>query len=238
MMRAMRPDDFPFQPGQPAALKAIEWAFVMAALAAATALLMMPPPGLRDGWGRFVPALLFPAMPLLALRAVAGPQWTALFRRLRWRDLGIAAGVVVLNLVVTVLVALAVEQLYGANANPVFDLLRRAGTSQVLEFFIQSIPQLLGEELLTVLPFLALLAVFRTRGPKAVIAAWVLSALPFALVHLPTYGGNLAQCLLVIGSARLVLMLAYLATRNVWVSTLAHIANDWLLFGAMLVLPE
>ncbi|MDZ7936908.1 MAG: CPBP family intramembrane glutamic endopeptidase, partial [Rhodoferax sp.] len=42
---------------------------------------------------------------------------------------------------------------------------------------------------------------------------------------------NWAQCLLIIGSARLVLSLAYLKTRNLWVSTLAHIINDWVLFG-------
>lgn len=38
------------------------------------------------------------------------------------------------------------------------------------------------------------------------------------------------QCFLVIGSARLVLTLAYVVSRNLWVSAAAHIANDWSLF--------
>lgn len=63
------------------------------------------------------------------------------------------------------------------------------------------------------------------------MVAWLASAVPFALVHLPTYNWNWVQCLVVIGGARLVLSLAYLATRNLWVSTGAHVLNDWVLFG-------
>lgn len=49
--------------------------------------------------------------------------------------------------------------------------------------------------------------------------------LPFALAPLPTYQWNLAQCRLVIGSARLVLSLACLLSKNVVVSTLARVLN-------------
>ncbi len=52
----------------------------------------------------------------------------------------------------------------------------------------------------------------------------------FALAHLPAYGWNLSHCLIVIGSARLVLTLAYMTTKNVWVSTGTHVLNDWALF--------
>lgn len=53
----------------------------------------------------------------------------------------------------------------------------------------------------------------------------------FGLVHLPTYNWNLMQCLVVIGSARLVLTWAYVWTKNIWVSTGAHILNDWALIA-------
>ena len=39
------------------------------------------------------------------------------------------------------------------------------------------------------------------------------------------------QCLVVIGSARLVLTWAYVWTKNIWVSTGAHILNDWALIA-------
>lgn len=43
------------------------------------------------------------------------------------------------------------------------------------------------------------------------------------------------QCLLLIGTARLILTLPYLITRNLWVSTGAHIINDWIIFGMSLM---
>jgi len=76
----------------------------------------------------------------------------------------------------------------------------------------------------------------KLRKRTAVVLAWLLSAIPFALAHLPTYQWDLVQCLAIIGSARLVLSLAYLFSRNLWVSTGAHVLNDWTLFGISLML--
>jgi membrane protease YdiL (CAAX protease family) len=44
------------------------------------------------------------------------------------------------------------------------------------------------------------------------------------------------QCFLVIGTARLVLLTGYIVTKNIWVSTGAHIINDWLTFTVIVVL--
>jgi membrane protease YdiL (CAAX protease family) len=68
------------------------------------------------------------------------------------------------------------------------------------------------------------------------LVAWLLSAVVFGLLHLPTYDWNLVQCLVVIGSARLVLTWAYVWTKNIWVSTGAHIINDWTLMSATIFL--
>ena len=90
--------------------------------------------------------------------------------------------------------------------------------------------QLLGEELVTILPFLVFLAVLHRRGiarAPAIGIAWVASALLFGALHLPTYEWHFGQALLVIGSARLVLTGVYVLTRNVWASTIAHVINDW-----------
>jgi membrane protease YdiL (CAAX protease family) len=40
---------------------------------------------------------------------------------------------------------------------------------------------------------------------------------------------------LVIGVARMVLTLPWIMTKNIWVSTGAHIINDWSLFGLALL---
>lgn len=235
-LRASR--DFPFYNGQPVALGARAWGLVLLAVAVGFASLYLPVPA---GPWRIVPAVLFPLIPLCALRVVAGPgAWSALFRWASARDIALAVGIAVLNIAVTFAVAAVFTTWFGASANPANAALGQASTADRVLFFAASVPQLLGEELLTILPFLALLSwlggsVGLSRR-WAVLSAWLLSALPFALVHLPTYQWNLLQCLLVIGSARLVLSLAYLRSGNVVVSALAHVINDWVLLGGVLVL--
>ena len=90
------------------------------------------------------------------------------------------------------------------------------------------------------LPMLALMTLFHSgmglHRKSAIVLAWLLSALLFGALHLPTYGWNLIQCFAVIGSARLVLSLAYLWTKNLWASAGAHLLNDWALFGLALLL--
>ena len=90
--------------------------------------------------------------------------------------------------------------------------------------------QLLGEELVTILPLLATVALLHRVGMPArwaIAVAWVATALLFGALHLPTYQWHVGQALLVIGTARLVLTAVFLCTRNLWASTIAHIANDW-----------
>ena len=57
-----------------------------------------------------------------------------------------------------------------------------------------------------------------------VLLAWLLSAIPFALLHLPTYQWDWVQCLAIIGTARLVLSLGYLLTRIMLVMVVAVLA--------------
>ncbi len=144
-------------------------------------------------------------------------------------------GIALLNLVVTVALGLLTTRFFGVSANPVFDVLAHESTADRWLFALRTLPQLLGEEVLTMLPFLALMTLFTTRAGwsrrAAIVAAWWISALIFGMAHLPTYQWNWVQCVVVIGSARLVLSLAYLWTRNLWVSTLAHVLNDWTLFS-------
>ena len=95
--------------------------------------------------------------------------------------------------------------------------------------------ELVGGVDISSLRFLKILWYFHSRvglsRNASVLAAWLLSAIAFGLLHLPTYDWNFVQCLVVIGSARLVLTWAYVATKNIWVSTGAHIINDWTLIG-------
>lgn len=232
--------DFPFYAGKPVGLSGPQWLVVLASIALAFWLLVAPWTRPPHPWDMWLPALLFCSVPLVALALVAGGRWKALFHRVRGRDVLLMVGIAALNLVVTMLVGAVVTGLHHGSANPVFQSLGNADTVTRVMAFAAMVPQLLGEELLTILPFLALLWALHTRlrmkRRTALLLAWVLSAIPFALLHLPTYHWDLMQCLVIIGTARLVLSLAYLFSRNLWVSTGAHVLNDWALFGAGLLL--
>lgn len=231
-------DDFPFYDGQPVTLSGGQWLLVLAAVALGFACLTVRVPVLTGEVGGLIRAVLFPAIPLLALRMVAGPHWRSLFRRVRGADVAWMLAFALLNLVVTMIVGLVVMKVFGAEANAAIHGLTEMDASGQQWFFVRSLPQLFGEEVLTMLPFLAVLHVAHDRlglsRLQALLVAWLLSAMLFGLVHLPSYNWNLLQCLVVIGSARLVLSLAYIKTKNIWVSTGAHIINDWVIFGIVL----
>lgn len=231
--------DFPFYGGAPVPLSGGQWLFVLAAVVVAFLVLTLPIPWPEGPIGAWIPALLFPLLPLAALARVAPGHWKALFGPVGGRELRLMLGFALLNIAVSLCVGLTVRALAEVSSNPAAAELESLDAAGRLTFLARTVPQLLGEELLTVLPFLALLQVLPRwlgvgrRG--AVIGAWLISALIFGLAHLPTYDWNLVQCVVVIGSARLVLTLPWILTKNLWVSTGAHILNDWLLFSAALL---
>lgn len=232
-------DDFPFYNGQPTALGGGQWAMVMLGVALGFGALIAPIPWFTDPVGQFVPAILFFAIPLAALASVAPRHWTAIFRKVTARSVTWMVLFALLNIVVTIAVGAVVMNFHGAHSNPVFGAMGAMDAGGIALFFLKTVPQLFGEELVTILPMLALMAFFHRRlglsRHAAIAIAWVLSALLFGALHLPTYGWDFVQCFVVIGGARLVLSLAYLKTRNIWVSAGAHIINDWVLFGAGLL---
>jgi membrane protease YdiL (CAAX protease family) len=60
-----------------------------------------------------------------------------------------------------------------------------------------------------------------------VLIALAGSSLLFRAAHLPTYDWHWGQAFGIIGTARVVLTLAYIWTKNLWVSAGAHVINDW-----------
>jgi membrane protease YdiL (CAAX protease family) len=148
-------------------------------------------------------------------------------------------GFALLNIVVSFSVGAIVRAFADVTPNAATAQLAGMDTAGRIAFFAKTLPQLFGEEVVTILPFLALLTLLSSRfgvGRKAaVVGAWLISSLLFGLIHLPTYDWNWVQCIVVIGTARLVLSLAWILTKNIWVSTGAHILNDWLLFTLSLV---
>jgi membrane protease YdiL (CAAX protease family) len=229
--------DFPFYNGKPVGFSVWQWIVLWASVAVGFAALVLIPQ--HNNVQAFIPRVLFVAIPLGTLAYIAKDKWKALYHKPTRADYKTMVGFFILNLAVTFLIAGIVKALFGANANPVGDALKNAGVLEYTAFYVGTGIQLMGEELFTMLPFLAIMYFLYSKGKvsrkNAILGAWILTAIWFGAAHLPTYGWNVAQALLVIGGARIILTLAYIRTKNLWVSYGAHLLNDWVIFTAVAV---
>lgn len=229
--------DFPYYDGEPVEISPVGWLIALVFTAAGFAALIGLPhlwPGRLAGWAGIA---LFVLLPLLGLRLAAGSCWSAIFHRPIPRDIWIGLAFAPLTLLVSGSVAIAMAQVSSAVANPVMMLLPQMKGADMATFIAGTAPQLLGEELVTVAPLLAFLALFHRLGwarRPAVAAAWIGSALIFGALHLPTYQWHYGQALIIIGAARLALSVPYLITKNLWSSFIAHLTHDWSLFAIVL----
>lgn len=224
--------DLPFYNGRPVEISGPQWLLVLGAtIIAYGALVVLPLPTAPLN---FIPAILFVAIPLGALALVAGRDWTALFRRYGIKQFGLSLGFGVLTVIVSGVAGFLLSLALPMTPNPAVASLSGIGLAELVLFLARTFIQLVGEELTTILPLLAVLWLcvsrFGLSRRAGIVVAVIVSTLWFSALHLPTYNWNIVQCLGIIGTARIVLTLSYLVTRNLWVSAGAHIINDWALF--------
>jgi len=226
--------DFPYYRENPDGFSLTAWFVVLASVAVSFLALMKTQPVFHSGLSGFIPPLLFVLIPLGALAAVGGlGAPLALFRPLRGKDIGIILLFFILNAIITVAVGTLITGIFHTTANPAGNLLASASGADKLLFFGWTGVQLLGEEIFTVLIFLGAMALLG-RSMSRKVALWVaalVAAIIFAMVHLPTYQWNVGQALVGLVPIRLVLLLPYIITRNIWTSTGVHVLNDWTIFG-------
>ncbi|KQT54806.1 hypothetical protein ASG43_04420 [Aureimonas sp. Leaf454] len=232
---ASRATDLPFCDGVPVRLAGRDWIVVLAATLAAFGILSLSPAGMLSGALSILPAILFTGLPLAALAFVSGGHAGALFKPYGLRAFGQSVLFAFATITASLAVASVVQTFAPLQPNAVADVLATIGTFDLVVFLVRTFIQLIGEELTTVLPLLAVVWMCRARfgfGHRASLVAGVaVSTTWFAALHLPTYGWNVLQCFAVIGTARLVLTWAYLRTRNLWVCAGAHIINDGSIFA-------
>ena len=221
--------DFPYYNGLPIEVSTVKWIIVWLAVAAGFAVLTFYPAA--NNVESILPRILFLAIPLAVLALVAGRAWSAIFRRVRLVDVGNMFFFALLNIVLTFAIGGLVSLFFPVSANDAIAGAGSGGVVDTIALYVGSGIQLIGEEVFVVLPFLALMYfLFAKAGlsrKTAIILAWIISAIWFGAAHLPTYDWNWVQAIVVIGSARIALTLAFIRTKNLWVSAGAHIINDW-----------
>lgn len=231
--------DFPYYRGEPVTLSGAGWAMALGGCVLGFLALILIPRGEAGQALGLVGPLLFVGLPLVGLALAAGRGWTALFPRPTGRDLLLGLVFMPLALLASGIVAFFYSKAGAAHANPATEIVVQLPVAQRAIFLAGTAPQLLGEELVTILPFLAILTLCHRRlglpRGAAIAIAWIVSAMIFGALHLSTYGWNIVQVLLLIGVARLVLTIPYLLTRSVWASFTAHICLDWSIFAFVLL---
>lgn len=229
----------PFVSGLPSPITGSGWLLVLAAVVAAFAALTAPFAGSLSGPFAIIPATVFAGLPLFALAYVSRGQWRVLFRRYSLKAFGISILFAVFTVVASFCAGWLLSLVAPMKSNPVNGFLATMSAGDLVFFLIRTFIQLIGEEVVTILPLLAVVWMFANRFAwsfAASLAAGVfISTAWFSAMHLPTYDWNLVQTFGVIGVSRLVLTASYLYTRNLWVSAGAHIMNDWTLFALSFV---
>jgi membrane protease YdiL (CAAX protease family) len=221
--------DFPYYNGQPVEIGPSGWLAIVASVVISFLLLILLP--FPNFPLNLIPAMLFTGFPILTLAWVSGGRHTALFRKVGIKGIGLAIGFGVLTMVASGLVGFILLQFIDMTVNPTAGVVAGIEGIDLVGFLLRTAIQLVGEELMTILPLLAVLWLcvrkFGLARRVGLAVSVVVSTAWFAAVHLPTYDWNLIQCFGGIGAARLVLTAAFLLTRNLWVSAGAHIVNDW-----------
>lgn len=230
--------DFPFHDSSPVAISAQRWVLVV--LSCAIGFAVLSTIAFDDERADLVPRILFFAIPAAVFVWASQGRWRALFKPVKASDVGAMVIFWLLNMAVSALAAALVSggDFNHLSANTATGDLSEAGAGQIAAFYVGTGVQLMGEEIFTILPFLAVLWFLSSRGMSrktSILIAWIATAVWFGAAHLPTYDWNVLQAILVIGSARLVLTLAYIRTKNLWVSIGAHVLNDWAIFTLALV---
>lgn len=230
--------DFPFYNGKPITVETWKWAVAwLGTFLGFLALSFYPA---SNNVESVVPRILFAAIPLVIFAYLTKPYCKTIFSKPRRKDYGYMVLFALLNMVLTpVLASLVLVLGFSTAGNAAGDGLVGASAGELAAFYFGTGIQLLGEELLVIIPFLATLSTlhlkFGVSRKKAILWAWLISALWFGAIHFPTYQWNVIQALVVIGGARIALTLAFIRTKNIWVSAGAHIINDWVLFTAVML---
>lgn len=229
--------DFPYYNGRPVEIPTWRWLLIIVGCVAGFVALTTIPAA--NNVESLLSRSLFTVIMLAVFILLTGRYWSAIFKKPTGADWLAMLVYGILTMVVSFILGAAVRVIFGATGNTAADGLASGGAPELVAFYVGTAIQLLGEELFSVLPFLAVLYFLYSKArlsrKSSIVIAWLVVAVWFGAAHLPTYGWNVAQALLVIGGARLVLTLAFIRTKNIWVSTGAHIINDWVGFTFVLV---
>ncbi|KTD85820.1 CPBP family intramembrane glutamic endopeptidase [Paenibacillus etheri] len=236
MTKVKQTVDYPLYNGQPYFMPIGKWVVILASIVLGVLPMLVDIPFMSLDVQSKIGPFLFTLLPLIGLVWATKGKLGILFKKPKVSHVLYGILFFIINLIVTMAVGMLLKSL-GA---PLTDnaVLGHGNTLSIGEklwtMFVSGF-QLIGEELFTILPFLAIMQLcfmgMKMSRKASVLIALIVTAIIFGALHLPTYHFNFTQAILGIGIARVVLTLAYMKTKNIWTSIIAHILNDWAIFG-------
>lgn len=231
--------DFPFYNNQPRKISTAQWGIILAIFFIGFLLSSFWVPNINKNNVLLVLALIS-SMKLIfgvgGLAIFAGKDTFTLFKKIRAKDYFYLFLLLIVDLIYA-FASSGIVGLFTKTASNPAGVSHTEGSEALAHFLlnmISNIPNLLGEEFMALLPFLAILYFFYQRvgwsRNKSIAIALLLSSLIFGLLHLPTYQWNWAQVIFVVGLGRVMGTAAYIRTKSIWGSFLIHYLFDTLTF--------
>lgn len=230
-------EDFPFYDNRPQVVTGRQWLLILLfPFIGFLILTKVYVPFFSLYINELLSGIILLAFSLFGLRLAVKQDWKLLFKKVRWKDVLLVLGYVLGAIIVASVIGGVIELLNGSlTDNPTATKANDPSAwVTYLQLRFQELFQLLGEEFLAILPFLAILhlstVTFGWKRKNGIVFGWIVSSILFGLLHLPTYDWNWIQCIFVIGGSRMILTLPYIQTKNLWVSYFVHYFYDMLIF--------
>ena len=169
----------------------------------------------------YLPIAVFLTSIIPALYICKG-DYSLFFKKLRLKDIGL----IILCIIALFLYTMVIGLIFSPAG-----MAGHAGLSESITIMtiINLIFQVMGEEFFKVfILLLAMYVIYKLTGNRSIsiIIGLIASMIIFGLVHYNAYDGRILQILLIQGLGSIFVYFAYLKTKNIWVTYLAHLIQD------------
>lgn len=166
-----------------------------------------------------------------------GNQWelAQTFSAVKGQSLAVDRTLYFLTWIVGSIAGGLASHFFGSETNPQ-DVLSASHSGAWTAFWLvrlENVFQLLGEEFLALMPFLAFAQLGYHWGwskKRALLFGLVVSSVIFGLYHISTYGYNVGYAILGLTFTRIAMTMAYMKTKSIWASYAVHFTFDFLSF--------
>lgn len=223
--------DFPFYDGNPEISK-IKWLVLALGIIVYVVIMLTPLPRSFEFIFRYGGLIFFIILFIPLLYATSG-KLGLFFKKISFWDIKLIFTTVVLSFIYSAIVKSFLSG-FSTVSNSRIDNLG-IDLISLIDIFIQ----IMSEELFKIILLLILLYVFYNlcKNKKlSLIISSIITLVAFGLMHVGSYGGNLLILLILIGLGSIFDLYAYIKTKNIFVSFLAHAIYDAFPILAMILL--